>query len=377
MRKLFILFLLVGTAGVAYAQPANVVNAYNYMKSNDLDKAKEAIDKAVVHPKTSVKSKTWRYRGDIYYKLFSSTDPKFQALEENPAGVAYESYKKAKELDSKGSYNKEMDQNLRVMQNIALNNGVADFNDKNYEKAYAKFVTSADIAEHLGRIDSLAVFNCALASERGGKTDRAIGWYKKCMEINYRPADCCGFIIFMLQQEKRDDEALAQVRECRAQFPDDQNMIITELNYYLKEGKFDDAAKNLRAAITNDPNNEVLHFSLGTVLDNQGKKEEAKTSYLKALELKEDYFDANYNLGALYFNEAVEVNNKANDELDNKKAAAIQEQANEIFKQAMPYLERAREIKPTDKNTLNSLKALYARTGDSAKYEEVNELLKN
>ena len=39
---------------------------------------------------------------------------------------------------------------------------------------------------------------------------------------------------------------------------------------------------------------------------------EAEKAYLKAIELKPDYFDAYYNLGALFFNKGVEVFEFAN-----------------------------------------------------------------
>ena len=38
----------------------------------------------------------------------------------------------------------------------------------------------------------------------------------------------------------------------------------------------------------------------------------AEKSYKKAIELKPDYFDAIYNLGALYVNDAVGIMGKAN-----------------------------------------------------------------
>ncbi len=376
MKKLLILLFVVA-AGSTFAQPANVVNAYNYLKSGELDKAKTAIDKAVEHPKTSVKEKTWRYRGDIYFAIMASTKPEYKALSDNPGQSAYESYIKAKELNSKHSWDKEIDKNLRLIQNMMLNDGVADFNEKKYDIAVAKFETSIAIAEHMGFSDSLAVFNAGLASERGEKYDNAIKWYDKCMEIGYRGSDCCGFIIFLLQKQDKNEEALKRVQACRASYPDNQNLIITELNYYLKDGDFEKAKANLEAAIANDPNNPILHFSVGTVMDNMGKKEEAEKSYLAAIKIKPEYFDPNYNLGAMYYNMAVEINNRANEEKDYKKAKAIQDEAGEVFKKALPYLEKARELKPEDRNTLQSLMQLYVRTGQTEKYNEVKAALGN
>ena len=95
-RTALTLILILGISGV-FAQSAKVVSAYNYMKPqyNELDKAKESIDQAAQHPKTSMEAKTWYYRGQVYYKLFQSTDEKFANLDDNPLLVAYKSFVKA------------------------------------------------------------------------------------------------------------------------------------------------------------------------------------------------------------------------------------------------------------------------------------------
>ena len=85
------------------------------------------------------------------------------------------------------------------------------------------------------------------------------------------------------------------------------------LNIYLESKDYERAENNLKLAAEGDPTNEILWFSLGSVYDNLGKTELASEAYLKALELNATYFDANYNLGAMYFNEAVQGINAAND----------------------------------------------------------------
>jgi len=375
MRNLFFILSLVLLTSTVIAQPSNVVNAYSYLSNNELDKAKEAIDKAVVHEKTSVKSKTWKFSGDIYYALLSTQKPNYRDLHENPGKVSFESYKMALKLDQEGPYVSEIEGKLRIIQNVLLNNGVALFNERNYDLAFELFETSVNIAGHFNQNDSLAMFNCALASERGGKADQAISWYKKCMDIDYRGADCCGFIIFILQQEGRLEELNTQIQTCRAKYPDNQNLVINELNFFLGQGQHDKAEQSLKEAIQNDPNNPVLHFSLGTIYENLGKLEESKSSYEKALELNPDYFDANYNFGAWYFNQGVEINNRANDIVDNAEYEKVKKEADEMFKKGLTYLEKAHSLRKDDINTMNSLKALYARLGLMDQYTRVKELL--
>ena len=173
------------------------------------------------------------------------------------------------------------------------------------------------------------------------------------------------------------------LRTARETYPREQSLIIEELNIYLTSGDFEKAKTNLQIAAEQDPTNEILWFSLGSVFDNLGNTEEAADAYLKAIEVKEDYFDANYNLGALYFNQAVQGINKANDmwkpRMSSKEAAAqkkLESDAKELFSTAKPYLEKAHEVNPEDLQTIRSLKDIYARTAEDEKFMKMNNLLK-
>ena len=378
--KQLLTFIFIGFTGVAFAQSPKVLSAYNYLKEGKLDKAKKYIDAAAKHPKTSIKSKTWRYRGDIYYSISVSQDPAYKKLHTNPAQVAFESYVTAKKLNnerSKGAYDKQIKRNLTLLQNMSLNRGVGFFNDKRYDQAIDRFKTSNAIAEHFGYSDSLALYNLALAYERSKKNDQAIEYYKKCIQLNYKGASCCNAVIYVLSKENKDAEIQRLIKEYRTKYPNDINLITTQINIALKNGNFKNAKNNLGLVIKNDPTNHVLHFSLGTVLDNIKDLAGAEKSYKKAIQLKPDYFDANYNLGALYFNQGVEINNSINNEQDMKKYEVMKKNADNTFKKAVPYLEKAHELKPKDKNTLLSLKAIYARLGNNDKYNEVRDLLNN
>ena len=141
-------------------------------------------------------------------------------------------------------------------------------------------------------------------------------------------------------------------------------LIIEELNIYLTNEEFDKAKENLVLAAEQDPTNEILWFSLGSVLDNLGT-DECIEAYEKALDVKPDYFDANYNLGALYFNRAVESFNVANDmwrprmtKAQEASQKAEENKSKELFSRAFPYLLDANCIKPNDVETLRSLKRL-------------------
>ena len=191
------------------------------------------------------------------------------------------------------------------------------------------------------------------------------------------------FISNLYRTSGQEDMALQTLADARKTYPREQSLIIEELNIYLTNEEFDKAKENLALAAEQDPTNEILWFSLGSVLDNLGNAEEAIEAYLKALEVKEDYFDANYNLGALYFNQAVQGINEANDmwkprmtrtESDAQKKLEVD--AKGLFATAKPYLEAAHETDSEDVETIRSLRDVYARTGEDDKLLEMSAKLK-
>jgi Flp pilus assembly protein TadD len=153
---------------------------------------------------------------------------------------------------------------------------------------------------------------------------------------------------------------LAQGRQA---YPNDIGLVIDELNIYLSQGKQEMAIEKLSKAIELDPTNPNLYFARGTAYDNLKKGSLSETDYLKAIEIKADYFDPYYNLGAMHFNTAAELANEANKIPFSKQKeydAAIAK-AKAAFEKAQPYLEKALELQPDDSNTMVSLQQLYAQ----------------
>jgi tetratricopeptide (TPR) repeat protein len=229
----------------------------------------------------------------------------------------------------------------------------------------------------------MAVFNSALCYENAGNLELAVARYESCAEIGYQVPNVFLFISSLYRDAGRDEDALKTLAYARGLYPREQSLIIEEQNIDLTNDEFDKAKENLTLAAEQDPTNEILWFSLGSVLDNLGNSEEAIEAYLKALDVKADYFDANYNLGALYFNQAVQGINAANDmwkprmtksESDAQKT--LENDAKALFETAKPYLESAHASQPGDVETMRSLRDIYARTGEDDKMIDINNRLK-
>ena len=358
-----------------------VVSAYNANKEGDFASAVTYIEQAIANPKANVKNKTWRYRGEIYLNV--SRDSVLFAAHPEALNISRDSYLKAQELDAKGSYAQEIKIGLGQVQMAASQEGINNYNSGGYSRAGAMFELSAQIAEAFDMVDTTAVYNAALSYEKAGDVDQAVAKYQACADIGYQVPNVYLFISTLYRNNDREGEALATLTTAREKYPREQSLIIEELNIYLTNEEFDKAKANLEMAAEQDPTNEILWFSLGSVLDNLGNSTEAIDAYLKALEVKPAYFDASYNLGALYFNQAVQGINKANDmwkprmtKAESAKQKRLEDEAKALFNTAKPHLEMAHALDASDVETMRSLRDIYARTGEDDKLLEMTAKIK-
>ena len=380
MRNFATLMALAAISFQGLAQK-EVVSAYNANKEGDYATAASYIEQAIENPKANVKNKTWRYRGEIYLNI--SKDSTLFAAFPDALTIAKDSYMKAKELDTKGSYAQECQIGLGQVQMAASNAGITQYNTGDFGRAGGFFDLSAEIASAFEATDTMALYNSALCYEKAGNVELAVARYQACADIQYQVPNVFLFISNLYRTAGQEDLALQTLADARKAYPREQSLIIEELNIYLTNEEFDKAKENLALAAEQDPTNEILWFSLGSVLDNLGNAEEAIEAYLKALEVKADYFDANYNLGALYFNQAVQGINEANDmwkprmtKTESDAQKKLEDDAKALFATAKPYLEAAHAVDADDVETMRSLRDVYARTGDDDKLLDMSAKLK-
>lgn len=400
MKNLILSVALLATASsVAEAQPAKRTSAFNYLQYGELDNAKEAIDAAAVHEKTAGEAKTWFYKGQIYQAIYESQDPKFKPLAENALQIAYEAFSKCNELDDKKAHADMTYKYLDVESRQFVNEGIINYNNKHYEAALKAFENTLAITAlpQVKRLDSLAIYYSGACAEQIGDLTKAEGYYRKAVEIDYKAEAAFVRMARMYADAGNKEKAFEIVKEGRQKFPNNQTLVTEEVNAYLMSDRHAEAMDALNVAIGLDPGNHSLHFALGFVHDRLAAKSlekspeggaeyekhlaDAEVSYKKAVELNPENFDAVYNLGALYFNRAVKLNEVANSIDDMKKFQVAKKAADDVFDRSMPILEKAFELNPEDKGVLISLKQLYYRkmtTDDSyeAKYNDIVERLK-
>lgn len=157
-------------------------------------------------------------------------------------------------------------------------------------------------------------------------------------------------------------------------------LVIETYNYYVNIGKSDKAFEYINLAIEKNPSDAQFYVIRGTLLEEMKRKDEAKLDYVKAVELQSDNFDANYSLGAFYYNSGVDTLDWADKNIPINKFSELgkyQEISNQLFEEALPYLEKAYAIQEKNVAVLSTLKTIYYRLGKQDKYTEVDEKLKS
>ncbi len=391
MKRTTILFVLLFAVSCAFAQKGKVTSALSYKEAGKLDKAVEAIEETIdaSNPKTEGSvtwPRTWEVRGEIYQAVFQSKDENYKKLSADPLTVAYDSYMKALQLDDKDRFSKSVKIKLTLLIGDLTNQAVAGFNEEAYEKAMTSFEQIMAIeqlpvykADDPNAVDTVIIFNAGLAAYNAQKYDKAIQYYKEAAKYKYNGAKTYSLIANSYFQKKDTVGALQVLQDGLKEYSDNGILLVEVINVYLNANKIDDAMKYLDIAIAQDPKNASYFFAQGTLYDKLQKPDEAATSYLKAIEYKEDYFDAYYNLGALYYNKGVKQVDVANLVPSNQpeKYEIEKDKADVEFKKAIPYMEKAHEINPTDKFTLESLKTLYYRLKMLDKHAEIIEKMKS
>ncbi len=400
MKKVVLVIITIClSVSSIYSQKAKVQTAWNFYKDpyNQYDKAKEAIDEAVVNEQTATMAKTWYYKGLIYTELYGSE--KYKSLCNNCLFVAYEAFSKAIQLDPQNEWIDDIN-SIRIpfIIKAIFDEGVKSYQAKDYKSALNSF----EKVMVMSPSDTAVVLNSAYSAERAGEKEKAIKFYEQLVSYKFDDTNIYLSLADIYKTNKQSEKALATIRAGRNISPGNLVLMLTEINILLAEGRSKDAVGAMDEAISKDPTNTSLYLALGSTYDNLAhpsdstikatiKPEQvadytskAESTYKNGLQVEPNDFNLNYFLGAMYFNQAVDMFGKANSLKSNADYEKAKIKFDLKFKDSEPYLEKALETNPnktpedkeTYKSTLVSLKQLYLRTGENDKFKKVDDLLK-
>ncbi len=384
----------------ALKKATRAFNSFNLDQTNGGDNLKEArrvIDYVVKQEDTKSDAGVWTLMGDIYGSFSSYNqaqkvlNPGFEDWEPNGGMIAFQAYKKALDLNPE---EKNALEGLRQTIGSISNAGLDAFENGQYQVSFTSFRSILDIHQLLkdkgaaSPLDAEAEYDnqlyiTGLAALSAGDNVAAKPFIEKLYDKKYdKPA------VYDAMYKLTIDEDVAKAEEImtvgREKYPDDLGLLFSEINHYLKLEKVEVLQDKLKIAIEKEPDNPSLYSTLGNVYDKlyqSSYKEgnvDAATNYFdlsqeyyeKAIEIKPDYTDAIYSVGALYYNKAAivteEMNILASDytKEGTQKYNVKKEEVESLFSQALPFFKKVEQLDPNDKNTLIALKEIFARKND-------------
>lgn len=413
MKKLSVFFVLVMLSFSVLAQKRNVTSAWSYLKDGFLDDAKKSIDKAEVDASTKDWYKTYYFKGQVYQEIGISEKPKYQALCDDCLDVAYESYIKALQLNFKKEEHRNIDletelglmQFLKVLNsgdetnyestetigdilmnrfpalsNAFINQGVTYYQDNDYENSYLKFEKAVMISTLSFKADTQLYYFASLAALKAEKFEEAIQLNDVLMQMDFGATEDDKASVYLNQATAYkitgDTVKMLETLETGIEkFPTaNYALVIETFNYYVNSGENEKAFEYITMAIDQNPNDPQFFVIKGTLLEELGRKTEAQREYEAAIELQPENFDANYSLGAFYYNTAVDTLDWADKNIpitEFAKLGEYKEISNRFFENSLPYLEKAYAQQPKNVNVLGTLRVIYYRLTRMEEYEKV------
>lgn len=121
----------------------------------------------------------------------------------------------------------------------------------------------------------------------------------------YKPlfADPYNNIAAIYVRQERYEEAIKEMEQASALFPDDPNYLRILGELYQVTGKIDKSIELLKKAIEYNPKNADLYGKLGKIYFDQKRYKEAETQFKEAITLAPDNIFARNNLGTIYINQ--------------------------------------------------------------------------
>jgi len=355
MKKTTLLLLPMLFAG--FLANAQVGLASVNLQEGKLDKAKEAIDKALQNEKDAKKSKSWFTKGEVYAAIAGSPLKMFYDLDKKASRTAYDAYKKAMELEpEKKGYYKDAETSIKGrLYNSAINQGVNLYKEKDFNNSLG----ALDVAIESNPTDTTAIYYAS-----------GIAWEAKIYEKFIAYAENMSKMKFSKGTQKSNSLQLAYL--------------------YMGEKKdFAKAAAILEKGIAESPKELQFWQMLGEIYETQDDKDKTIEFYKRAMVQFPSEVAYQRATGVAYFNKAVAVNKEITkkkeaegltgqlkDPKKQQKAKEYNDMVDAELKKAIPYLEKADQLKPNDFDVMDLLRTIYEALGMKEKKAEMDKKIK-
>ena len=309
---------------------------------------------------------------------------------EDALAKVIEAYTEAVKVDPKLTKAKEINAGLENVANRYLNEAFNSYQFGDYKTASVLFEKSADAmaTAPLSKLDTNAVYNAGFTAWMVKDYSRAAKFFEKCLDNKYyyEGGEVFAKLADTYSNLGKKDAAREILEKGFSTFPQSQSILIGLINYYMESGQDTDRLFVLiNEAKKNEPDNASLYYVEGNIYKELGNKEEAVKAYYKCAEINPEYEFGYIGAGIMFYNLAVEIQQKAADEYDDKKYEVLVKEFEAALKSALEPFEKAYAVSKDNDikvNVAEYLKNIYYRFSSEGQeyvdaYKKYDEVVKS
>jgi tetratricopeptide (TPR) repeat protein len=406
------LFISVATI----AQKDELKAAEKSMKAGNSAEAKDILTKAeslIANADNGQKAQFYFLKGNALLDLSKKKVDASQNLQD--AVTAYNELINVEKSSGKSKYSDQAKAALKELKTSLTNDAVADNNEKRYKESAKKLYQ----VYMMDKKDTTMLYYAAGSALNGADYDMALDYYSKLKDLNFsgiatiysakskindteetfltlaerdkalkigthdtpkveripsKRGEIYKNIALIYIQKGNIPEAKKSISNARKTNPQDTSLILAEADLYLKTEDYETYKNLIMEVLTKNPNDADLFYNLGVISAKaKNGQADAERYYLKAIEIDPKYKNAYMNLAVLKLEGesklVTEMNKLGTTPADNKKYEALKTKRQNLYKSAIPFLEKAYQLFDGDKDIKATLLNVYNALDMTDKYK--------
>ncbi|MCZ8198538.1 MAG: tetratricopeptide repeat protein [Flavobacterium sp.] len=387
-----------------FAQKNEIKAAEKALKSGNAAEARTLLQQAeplLTAATDAEKAQFLFVKGNIALDLATKNIETSKNLSE--AAKAFQDLIAAEKATGKSKYTSQATTSISDIKNKLVNSAVEKGTAKNYKEAAALLKQVYD----LDTTDLEKLYYAASYAVNGGDYETSLAYYNELKNKNYsgegtsyyakslitdqeemfgtkaerdkmvmlkshkeprdekipsKKGEIYKNIALIYVQQGKNEEAKKSLSEARAANPDDTSLAMAEADLYLKLEDYTMYKKIVTEVLEKNPNDADLLYNLG-VISSKTNGADAEAYYKRAIAIKPDYTNAYLNLAILKLDGEKtiidEMNKLGTSEKDNKRYEVLKSKREGVFKEALPYLEKAYQLNPANEDVSATLLNVY------------------